>query len=453
MQPEKSKATSDNVEKEDAIEPNRSYINIHASRRDFNSKLTQRFKKQQSDEARMQSLMLMNIFLNRHEQNQYRFPRNVYITSKYTVFNFLFINLFEQFSRVANFVFLLVTLVQLIPGVSPFNIWSTLAPLIFILLVTALKEAYEDYLRHKADEITNHVIYQRVTRDGRAALSFSSIGSVEEVPSCELVAGDVIVIKDQGSIPADMLVLACSDSDGTCYVDTSSLDGETNLKEKQAVEMTKRVDSPSALGTLIGTLTCQIPNKELSVFQGVLSIHNAVPSPETERDVTSLEASHSLDTSHSLETSHTYTSLSSPCQEEAVDSHNLLLRGSILRNSNWVAGMVVYTGRLTKLSLNMNTPKFKFSGIETSLNSFVPKVLFLQLALTLICASMARLYDRTIFEWGLITEIAPIHDWIYGFLTFFILFSYFVPMSLYVVFEFSRTVQAMFMEVSGGEWC
>ena len=169
MQPEKSKVPSDNVEKEDAIEPSRSYINIHASRRDFNSKLKQRFKKQQSDEARMQSLMLMNIFLNRHEQNQYRFPRNVYITSKYTVFNFLFINLFEQFSRVANFVFLLVTLVQLIPGVSPFNIWSTLAPLIFILLVTALKEAYEDYLRHKADEITNHVIYQRVTRDGCAA--------------------------------------------------------------------------------------------------------------------------------------------------------------------------------------------------------------------------------------------------------------------------------------------
>ena len=71
--------------------------------------------------------------------------------------------------------------------------------------------------------------------------------------------------------------------------------------------------------------------------------------------------------------------------EESVDSKNLLLRGSILKNSNWVAGMVVYTGRLTKLSLNMNISKFKFSGIETSLNSFVPKVLFLQLALTLVC--------------------------------------------------------------------
>ena len=56
---------------------------------------------------------------------------------------------------------------------------------------------------------------------------FLPLGTVCEVPSCELVAGDIVVLKDQESIPADILVLACSDSDGTCYVDTSSLDGET----------------------------------------------------------------------------------------------------------------------------------------------------------------------------------------------------------------------------------
>ena len=124
-----------------------------------------------------------------------------------------------------------------------------------------------------------------------------------------------------------------------------------SLKEKQAVSLTKKVDSPSALGHINGTLTCQIPTKELSVFQGIFAV-----KPE--------------DGGNDL--------------EESVDSKNLLLRGSILKNSNWVAGMVVYTGRLTKLSLNMNISKFKFSGIETSLNSFVPKVLFLQLALTLV---------------------------------------------------------------------
>lgn len=194
------------------------------------------------------------------------------------------------------------------------------------------------------------------------------LGSLCEVPSKDLVAGDIIVLKDEETLPADVLVLACSDTDGTCYVDTSSLDGETksllvmrlirSLKEKQAVEITKSIETPSLLGTLQGTLACQVPNKELNVFQGVLSIHDRIQS-DTGSDGSSV-------------------------LESAVDSQNLLLRGSILKNSNWVAGMIVYTGRLTKLSLNMNTTKFKFSGIETSLNQFVPKVLFLQLILTVV---------------------------------------------------------------------
>lgn len=151
---------------EDPIGFVRSYVNIHPSERALDGKLFHAKKKQISDEARVQSMMLMNIFINRHEQNMNRFPRNVYITSKYTLWNFAFINLFEQFSRVANFVFLLVTLVQLIPGVSPFNIWSTLFPLIFILLVSAAKEGYEDYCRHKTDAITNSIKYNRVMSDG-----------------------------------------------------------------------------------------------------------------------------------------------------------------------------------------------------------------------------------------------------------------------------------------------
>ena len=215
--PPKGKTQSDIFEKDSGMEMARSYINIHESRRVFENHLHSQRKKQQSDEARLQAYMLLNVFLNRRDQNKDRFPRNVFITSKYTPWNFLFINLFEQFSRVANFVFLLVTLVQLIPGVSPFNIWSTLLPLIFILLVTAIKEAWEDYLRHKADKITNNVMYKRILPDG----------SMQQIPSCEIVSGDVIVLEDQEAIPADILVLACSDSAGTCYVDTSSLDGET----------------------------------------------------------------------------------------------------------------------------------------------------------------------------------------------------------------------------------
>ena len=111
--------------------------------------------------------------------------------------------------------------------------------------------------------------------------------------------------------------------------------------------MTRGVVNPSDLGFLEGTLSCQVPTKELNVFQGIISVHDS-----EKKDIVG---------------------------ECAVDAQNLLLRGSVLKNSNWMAGMIVYTGRLTKLSLNMNTQKF-----ETSLNEFVPKVLFLQLALTLV---------------------------------------------------------------------
>ena len=58
------------------------------------------------------------------------------------------------------------------------------------------------------------------------------------------------------------------------------------------------------------------------------------------------------------------------------------------------------------------------------------------------------MYDADVIRWGLATSLSPFYNWIYDFFTFFILFSYFVPMSLYVVFEFSRTAQAFFMEVS-----
>ena len=76
---------------------------------------------------------------------------NQYRTSKYTVFTFFPLNLFEQFRRVANIYFLLtliITLFQQDPPVSPM---SWLASLCFIIAVTMIKQAYEDYLRHKSD--------------------------------------------------------------------------------------------------------------------------------------------------------------------------------------------------------------------------------------------------------------------------------------------------------------
>eukprot|EP01083_Nonionella_stella_P235227 827363_1 len=91
-------------------------------------------------------------FLNEPNAN---FPTNYIKTAKYTPLTFIPLNLFEQFRRIANIYFLMIIGIQLIPGVSPFPIGTSIMPLAFILCVGALKDGIEDYDRHKQDKIAN----------------------------------------------------------------------------------------------------------------------------------------------------------------------------------------------------------------------------------------------------------------------------------------------------------
>ena len=75
-------------------------------------------------------------------------------TSKYNLITFLPRNLLEQFTRVANTYFLILVLVQLIPDVVPaipsvssVSAATTIIPLVFVLGVTAVKDAFDDIVR------------------------------------------------------------------------------------------------------------------------------------------------------------------------------------------------------------------------------------------------------------------------------------------------------------------
>ena len=46
--------------------------------------------------------------------------------------------------------------------------------------------------------------------------------------------GDILMLKNDEFIPADLLILSTSDEKGAAYVETKNLDGETNLKIKAA---------------------------------------------------------------------------------------------------------------------------------------------------------------------------------------------------------------------------
>ena len=83
------------------------------------------------------------------------YPSNFIRTAKYTVWNFVFKNLYEQFRRFSNIYFLLNAIATLIPSAAPVSPFTSIAPLVFVLAVTAIKDAVEDYRRYKADKLAN----------------------------------------------------------------------------------------------------------------------------------------------------------------------------------------------------------------------------------------------------------------------------------------------------------
>lgn len=81
------------------------------------------------------------------------FSQNNYIkTSKYSVLTFLPLNLFEQFQRLANFYFLCLLVLQLIPAISSLTPVTTAIPLIGVLTLTAVKDAYDDFVSYYIED-------------------------------------------------------------------------------------------------------------------------------------------------------------------------------------------------------------------------------------------------------------------------------------------------------------
>lgn len=60
-----------------------------------------------------------------------------------------------QFTRVSNLYFLLLTILQSIPAISPLKAYTAIVPLVFVLGTSMIREAVEDYSRYKQDKISN----------------------------------------------------------------------------------------------------------------------------------------------------------------------------------------------------------------------------------------------------------------------------------------------------------
>uniref|UniRef100_A0A914WNS1 P-type ATPase N-terminal domain-containing protein n=1 Tax=Plectus sambesii TaxID=2011161 RepID=A0A914WNS1_9BILA len=161
-----------------------------------------------------------------------KYPPNVVRNQKYNVFTFVPLVLFQQFKFFLNLYFLIMALSQFIPQIqigAPITYWG---PLGFVLTITLIREALDDFVRFLRDREMNSQKYERLTPHG-----------YEKICSSQITVGDMIVIHKDQRVPADVVLLRTTEKQGACFVRTDQLDGETDWKLRIAVPHTQRLQS------------------------------------------------------------------------------------------------------------------------------------------------------------------------------------------------------------------
>jgi P-type E1-E2 ATPase len=175
----------------------------------------------------------------------------------------------EQFRRVANAYFLILTLAMMIGTyttgywTSPVSPWTTFGPLVLVVAISMAKEAVEDYKRFISDNEINN----------RTALVIQEGGSEKEVLWKDLRVGMLVKVSNKDEVPADLIALGTSEIKGIAYVETSNIDGETNLKLREGLAISGSAMSAadgksevSLSAKLSGSMEYEAPNDRIHSF-------------------------------------------------------------------------------------------------------------------------------------------------------------------------------------------
>ncbi|XP_067852239.1 phospholipid-transporting ATPase VB [Heptranchias perlo] len=325
-------------------------------------------------------------------------------TTKYTFINFLPKNFFEQCYRFANIYFLFLALLNWFPSIEVFHKEITMLPLVIVMSITAVKDGVEDYKRYRFDKKIN-----------QARTQVFDWKQKQYVEKCwkDVRVGDFVRLICNEIIPADMLLLHSSEENGICHIETSNLDGETNLKQRLAVKGFSNPGSEFEPENFSSTITCESPNNELNKFKGF------VEKPE---------------------------------KKIGFNKDSLLLRGCTIRNTKVTVGIVVYAGHETKAMLNNNGPRYKRSKLERRMNIDVLCCVGLLVVMCLTGALGHSIWVGTFPSWppfelpdrnGNFISVAV--SGFYMFLTMVILLQVLIPISLYVSIEFVKLGQIFFI--------
>jgi phospholipid-translocating ATPase len=333
---------------------------------------------------------------------------NTIQSCRYTLWSFFPRQLFAQFTKLANFYFLVVAILQMIPGLSTTGTYTTIVPLMIFVGISMGKEGFDDWRRYRLDREENNRVADVLRPANNAPSKSVSMSShLQDWASVKwenIKVGDVIKVERDQPIPADVALLHANGPNGVAYIETMALDGETNLKSKQPCQpVAKACSTVADVCSNAVHFTVEDPNIDLYKFDGNVTVGQEDMVPLTNNEI--------------------------------------VYRGSVLRNTEQAIGMVIYTGEECKIRMNANkNPRIKSPSLQAKVNRVVMFIVFLVVSLAVACTIAYKYWSAEVESKSWYLESANVS---YGpvFTSFLIMYNTMIPISLYVSMEIVKVAQ------------
>jgi len=448
------------------------------------------------------------LHLNNNVENKLIKHKNNRIdTTKYSIVTFLPKALLFQFMRLANIYFLIIAIIQCIPAVSPLTPSTAIAPIAFVLCVSIIREGLEDYARYCYDKATNNEKV-KVFRNGKWIEITSEkleVGEIIAVTEEMTFPADLVVL--DSSAKEGICYIETATLDGEKTLKFKKAHQKIAGKFKSCLDLKKYI----AEFQISGNCECDKPSENLFILNGSLKINfenldllkldknlnfnvnknyskirynsnenvvvldnslekNKKPSNNFKKhdnhnenqlqlntEMENLKIKNQPENGISEEAiaikkmkSLLSTDYQIPLKAESLvlDPKQLLLKGAILKNTEWIIGMVVYTGHNTKLMLNSKKGKVKYSSVEKLMSKFLISILILQSILCIICAILYGVFYKVNVEYNPFLNVSSgylIVDSILNYFTYLLLLNTMIPISLIISLEMAKIVQGYFI--------
>ena len=301
--------------------------------------------------------------------------------NKYNIITFLPITLFNQFRQFGNLFYLIMTITQFIPSLAVGFLFTYIAPLAFVVAVSIAKELYDDINRRIQDKKTNSTKITIIINIG------NSVQRVEKNAS-DLQIGDVVELKKDGRVPADLVVLKTFNEakDNQAFIRTDQLDGETDWKLRKAPGITQNMDESKLFSSSL-EYEYEPPSKLIYEFKGV------VKCKTEEGD-----------------------------KKEPLNLENTMWASTVVASQK-VIGVVIYTGKETRAKMNLSTPKLKLGILDQEINR-LNLYLFVITFIVAFIITCAKGFNSNFF---------------FNLIKYIVLFCAIIPISLRVNLDVSKT--------------